>query len=67
MLFWKNDEQLDYCKICKACRWKQGKSNGEFKMRENGKKIPQKVFRYFPLKPRLQRLFMCSKIASDMK
>ncbi|XP_048494556.1 uncharacterized protein LOC125494787 [Beta vulgaris subsp. vulgaris] len=23
MLFWKDDEQLEYCKICNACRWKQ--------------------------------------------
>ncbi|XP_056688131.1 uncharacterized protein [Spinacia oleracea] len=67
MLFWKDDEQLEHCKVCKAARWKQGKHSGETRTRENGKRIPQKVLRYFPLKPRLQRLFMCSKTASDMR
>ncbi|XP_058211658.1 uncharacterized protein LOC131323837 [Rhododendron vialii] len=31
------------------------------------KKVPRKVLRHFPLIPRLQRLFMSSKIASFMK
>lgn len=31
------------------------------------KKKPTKILRYFPLKPRLQRLFMCSKIAENMR
>ncbi|XP_048502875.2 uncharacterized protein LOC104897123 [Beta vulgaris subsp. vulgaris] len=67
MLFWKDDEQLEYCKICNACRWKQGKNSGEIRTKENGKRIPEKVLRYFPLKPRLQRLFMCSKTAHHMR
>ncbi|GMY20189.1 hypothetical protein FCV25MIE_15428 [Fagus crenata] len=33
----------------------------------NGKKVPWKVLRYFPLKPRLQRLFMSAKTAADMR
>jgi len=28
--------------------------------------IPVKMLRYFPLKPRLQRLFMSGKMAKDM-
>ena len=31
------------------------------------KKDPPKVLRYFPLKPRLQRLFMSSKTATHMR
>ncbi|XP_057995006.1 uncharacterized protein LOC131175297 [Hevea brasiliensis] len=31
------------------------------------KKTPYKVLRYFPLKPRLQKLFMSSQVASDMR
>ena len=31
------------------------------------KKRPTKILRYFPLKPRLQRLFMCSKMAEHMR
>ncbi|XP_057250770.1 uncharacterized protein LOC130591463 [Beta vulgaris subsp. vulgaris] len=63
----QDDEQLEYCKICNASRWKQGKNSGEIRMKENGKRIPEKVLRYFPLKPRLQRLFMCSKTAHHMR
>ena len=31
------------------------------------KKIPWKVLRYFPIKPRLQRLFISKDIAKDMR
>ncbi len=31
------------------------------------KKIAQKVAKYFPLKPRLQRLFMSKEIAKDIR
>ncbi|KAH0647784.1 hypothetical protein KY285_033032 [Solanum tuberosum] len=34
---------------------------------EKIKKIPHKALRYFPLKPRLQRLFMSSKTSVDMR
>ncbi|WJX83634.1 hypothetical protein P8452_66283 [Trifolium repens] len=30
-------------------------------------KVPLKVLRHFPLIPRLQRLFMCSKTASSLR
>ncbi|XP_057246774.1 uncharacterized protein LOC104900417 [Beta vulgaris subsp. vulgaris] len=63
----EDDEQLEYCKICNASRWKQGKNSGEIRTKENGKRIPEKVLRYFPLKPRIQRLFMCSKTAHHMR
>jgi hypothetical protein len=32
-----------------------------------GKKIPHKVLQYFPIKSRLQRLFMSKDIAKDMR
>jgi uncharacterized protein YybS (DUF2232 family) len=32
-----------------------------------GKKISQKVLRYFPIKPRLQRLFISKDIAKQMR
>ncbi|XP_026452318.1 uncharacterized protein LOC113352753 [Papaver somniferum] len=58
-LFWKENENLENCPKCNEPRYKvvEGK----------GKKIPQKVLRYFPLKPRLQRLFMSRMTAKDMK
>ncbi|CAL5322070.1 unnamed protein product [Camellia sinensis] len=61
VLFWKEYENEDECPTCKAPRYKVRK--GKVK----GKKIPHKVLRYFPLKPRLQRLFISRKTAIDMK
>ena len=31
------------------------------------KRVPWKILRYFPITPRLQRLFMSSKTAADMR
>ena len=67
MLFWKEDAKLDACKVCHASRWKDEKHSGEEKRKENGKKISVKGLFHFLLKPRLQRLFMCSKIAAEMR
>ena len=61
ILYWKEYEHLDQCPnpAYKASRWKFGKGKH--------KKIAQKVVRYFPLKPRLQRLFMSKEIAEEMR
>ncbi|XP_071939969.1 uncharacterized protein [Coffea arabica] len=59
VLFWKKYEGLDHCPKCLQSRWKINDGKG--------KKVPQKIVRYFPLKPRLQRLFMSRKIASYMR
>ena len=49
-LFWKENENLDKCSMCEAPRYKDTHAQG--------KKIPHKVLRYFPLTPRLRRLYM---------
>ncbi|XP_040364563.1 uncharacterized protein LOC121050060 [Rosa chinensis] len=66
MLFRNEDEKLKKCAICGESRYKElgDDSNDQQSM---GKKVPAKQVRYFPLKPRLQRLFMSSKTASYMK
>ena len=56
-IFWKDYKDLDKCPKCGSSRWKF----------EGSKKIPQKVLRYFPLKPRLQRLFINKNIACDIR
>ena len=55
-LFWRENEKEEACPICKVSRWKD----------IVGKKVPHKKLRYFPLKPRLQRLFMFSKTSRKM-
>ncbi|XP_075654732.1 uncharacterized protein LOC142624887 [Castanea sativa] len=58
-LFWKENENLDKCPVCEVPRYKD--------TRAQGKKIPHKVLRYFPLTPRLRRLYMSGQRAKDMK
>ena len=58
VLFRKEYENFDTCPNpnCKEARYKS-----------KGSKIPRKVLRYFPLKPRLQRLYAHKEIALDMR
>ncbi len=58
-LFWKENANLEKCPICDEPRYKLNDGNG--------KKIPHKILRYFPLTPRLKRLFLSPKIAVDMR
>ena len=60
MLHWGEDENLEICKHCRKYRWKEKVINAK-------RNVPTKVLQYFPLKPRLQRLFVCSKIAKSMR
>jgi hypothetical protein len=72
MLFWNENEKNDVCSKCGASKWKgNGEGNilsqNEGESSKRSKKKPAKVLRWFPLKQRLQRLFMSSKTASHMK
>ncbi|XP_074301497.1 uncharacterized protein LOC141632891 [Silene latifolia] len=63
MLFWKENEQADECLECHTSKWKPCEEN---QSQKKTRKIPAKVLWYFPLKPRLQRVYMCSKTAEFM-
>ncbi|XP_074359031.1 uncharacterized protein LOC141698259 [Apium graveolens] len=70
LLFWAENEGLDICKKCKTSRWKvvedkNGPNMNIFKSKEH--KIPAKVLRYFPSKPRMQRMFLSSDYSNSMK
>ncbi|RVW76461.1 hypothetical protein CK203_056872 [Vitis vinifera] len=69
MLYSKEYANANECVVCGVSRWKSSDehSTDEFTNSAKKKKIPAKVLRHFPLKPRLQRLYMSSKIASHMK
>jgi hypothetical protein len=56
MLFWGPDESLVECKICKKPRYKDEKA-----------KIPNRQMFYFPLTPRLKRLYMSKRTAGPMQ
>lgn len=68
MLYWKDHENDTSCYVCGASRWVE-KADGDNQHEENIKahKVSAKILRHFPLIPRLQRLFMCSKTASSTR
>ncbi|KAG8490950.1 hypothetical protein CXB51_014091 [Gossypium anomalum] len=68
MLYWGDQKNQQSCHVCGKSRWMN--SNTEDMNTDKGgaqlRKKPVKVLRYFPLIPRLQRLFMSSKTAESM-
>nr|XP_023905102.1 uncharacterized protein LOC112016865 [Quercus suber] len=69
MLFWKENVNLDVCPCCKESRWKTNEAfiTGNNASSSKGKKKATKILQWFPLKPRLQRLFLSPDLASSMK
>ncbi|XP_071687844.1 uncharacterized protein [Rutidosis leptorrhynchoides] len=76
MLYWKQNKDKIICDACQTSRYKQSSNNdseeesttqadndGDYKAR----KVGAKVLRYFPLIPRLQRLFMSPKTSEYMR
>ncbi|GJW51970.1 hypothetical protein Tco_0093321 [Tanacetum coccineum] len=52
------NKDLQFCLVCNTSRWKDSDTPG--------KKVPRKVLRYFPIIPRLQRLYKSRHTAKDM-
>ncbi|XP_074322851.1 uncharacterized protein LOC141659824 [Apium graveolens] len=71
MLYWVDNKNEKQCRFYGVSWWIVSKkdSNAPFStnLEEKSAKIPAKVFRYFPLKPKLQRLFMCKEYSELMK
>jgi len=57
-LYRKDKKDHDFCSKCGASRWKNKADNTTLTKKERRKAIPNKVLHYFPIKPRLKRLFM---------
>jgi len=67
MIYWKDHENDTSCHVCGAPRWIENEEeNHEVEKNHKSHKVSAKVLRHFPLIPRLQRLFMCSKTASSL-
>ncbi|GJV46861.1 F-box domain containing protein [Tanacetum coccineum] len=58
MVWRDNNKDLDFCSVCNTSRWKDSNTPG--------KKVPKKVLRYFPIIPRLQRLYKSSHTVKEM-
>ncbi|XP_012845366.1 PREDICTED: uncharacterized protein LOC105965370 [Erythranthe guttata] len=72
MLYWGINESKTRCETCDEPRWIipdriQDENGVPSKTSKKDKKVSAKIIWHFPLKPRLQRLFMNSKTASLMK
>ena len=61
-LFWGENADIDTCPKCNASRWKEGKHKKEIKVGESAKKL-----RYFPIIPRLKRMFRFDEIAESLR
>ncbi|XP_012841495.1 PREDICTED: uncharacterized protein LOC105961778 [Erythranthe guttata] len=61
ILYYKENEELNLCPIFGHSRYKP-KRRGDKKQKD----IPHKILRYFPLTPRLQRLYLSSKTSEHM-
>ena len=57
-LFWKENKDLQSCPICDVSRWKDKDTTGN--------KVANKVLRYFPLTPRLRRMYNSRHTAKSM-
>ena len=58
ILYYKENANLTECLVCNEPRYDMNRRSGS---------VPRKVLRYFPVGPRLQRLYMSSKIAKHMR
>ncbi|XP_021763643.1 uncharacterized protein LOC110728275 [Chenopodium quinoa] len=57
MLFWKDDVQLSTCRVCVRDRYKKT---------SKGSLVPLNVLIYFPITPRLKRLYATKNISEEM-
>ena len=57
-LFWKENESMQNCPVCKESRWVDKNTKG--------KKVPKKVLCYFPLTAQLSRRYSSRFTAKDM-
>ena len=59
ILYWREHANAQSCPTCRKPRWKS--------TNHKGKKVSYKVLRHFPIKPRLQRLYMARYTAKEMR
>lgn len=63
MLYWREDNDKTTCKFCDHPRYKQRKRG----VKKSKLEIPHRVMHYFPLTPRLQRLYASKVTAKHMR
>ncbi|KAK5843103.1 hypothetical protein PVK06_005536 [Gossypium arboreum] len=68
MLYWGDRRNQQSCHVCGKSRWvnRDAEDVNEDEYGPQSRRKPNKILRYFPLIPRLQRLFMSSKTVEFM-
>ena len=69
MLYWAKNKDENICKVCGVSRWKAVDNDKNDILEKDDRKqykVPAKVVRYFPLKPRLQRMFLSKEYSELM-
>ncbi|XP_075669816.1 uncharacterized protein LOC142639540 [Castanea sativa] len=70
ILYWKDNSNLEACPNYNLLGWESNESKGQQSTNASSKrrkKKAAKILRWFPLKPRLKRLFMSPETANHMK
>ncbi|XP_056687321.1 uncharacterized protein [Spinacia oleracea] len=71
ILYWGEFLEKDKCHVCGTSRWAKTKGKGGITSDQgtdtHKKGVPSKVMRYFPLIPRLKRIYMSPETAEDMR
>jgi hypothetical protein len=67
MLFRGERANQESCHVCGTSRWLTDNEGDAPILSKKNRKIPAKVLRYFPLIPRLKRLFSTTKTSNDMR
>lgn len=67
MLYLEQHATATICHLCGTSRWKLKKNDHNDEANEKVHRIPAKILRCFPIKNRLQRLYICAKTVTHMK
>ena len=67
MIYWGDDSDLNSCKKCGHARYKQKVRGSRNRLYIRKLKVPYKKMHYFPITPRLQRLYASTATANEMR
>jgi hypothetical protein len=70
VLFFKENKMLETCPTCGESRWRVVDKTSDNEVVDGAtvkKRFPVKILRYFPLIPRLQRMYMSKQLSEEMQ
>ena len=67
MIYWGDDSDLNSCKKCGHARYKEKVRGSGNRLYIRKLKVPYKKMHYFPITPRLQRLYASTATTNEMR